>query len=483
MNNKLPDNIIDCHQTINILQEDVRMLKDAYLELLEYQNKKQFMIDDANLGEFEMDTDSVITKASKGFENLLGYSQGEILGMTFYDLLSEGHDVHTNSYAAFKRTGVVKNLEWKMKKKTGEQIILTLCGRAVYDENGDFLAARGLVADITEKIETTEALRMVEREKAIIMDVMSDCIIYYDTDMRVIWGNKMAALLSGIPANELPGKQCFELCHKNEGFCKGCPLGDPLNTTEPRSGEVKAGDMLFFIMTYPVFDDNDSLIGIVQVIRDITEQKYLEREILDISTRERKEIGNELHDGLGQILTGISFMSNALNTKLKTEAPDSSYVAVNIENQSKKALAMMRGIINGLCPVNEDPQGLMSALERMASDVTSIYGINCEYNCTKSVAIDNYEISNNLFFIAQESVSNALKHSKCKSITICLKKQRNKFRMEIKDDGIGLHTNPKSTFCRGLKIMKYRASMIGADIEYVSKNGEGTSVIVLFNDL
>jgi len=482
MDNKLPDNLADCHTMIRTLQQDARMLKDAYLEILEYQNKRQFMIDDANIGEFEMDTDSVITKVSKGFENLLGYSQGEMLGMTFYDLLSEGDDVHTMSYSIFKRTGVVKNLEWKMKKKTGEQIILTLCGRAVYDEKGDFLAARGLVADITEKIETTEALRMVEREKAIIMDVMNDCIIYYDTDMRVIWGNKMASLMSGIPANELPGKQCFELCHKSQGFCKGCPIGDPLNTEEPRSGEVKAGDMLYFIMTYPVFDENASLIGIVQVIRDITEQKYLEREILDISTRERKEIGNELHDGLGQILTGVSFMSNALNSKIKTEAPDSAGIAVNIEAQSKKALAMMRGIINGLCPVNEDPQGLMSALERMANDVTSIYGINCEYNCIKPVAIDDYEISNNLFFIAQESVSNAIKHSKCTSIIICLKRLRNKFRMEIKDNGIGLHAETKSTFCRGLKIMKYRASMIGADIEYVSKNGEGTSIIVLLND-
>ncbi|PLX68560.1 MAG: hypothetical protein C0603_05250 [Denitrovibrio sp.] len=250
-----------------------------------------------------------------------------------------------------------------------------------------------------------------------------------------------------------------------------------------QSGEVKAGKMLFFIMTYPVLDESGEFIGLVQVIRDITEQKYLEREILDISTRERKEIGNELHDGLGQILTGISFMANALNSKLKNEVTQIAPIVNNIEYQSKKALAMMRGIINGLCPVNEDPRGLMSALERMANDVTSIYGISCEYNCLESVSIDNYEISNNLFFIAQESVSNAVKHSKCKSITICLKKQRDKFHMEIKDDGIGLPEEPISSFCRGLKIMKYRASIIGADIEYVSVKGEGTSIIVLMSDI
>lgn len=474
---KRPETIEECYCEIEKLQQEKHMLKEAYADIVDCNKAKNNIMDDVHLGEIQLDEDSVIIGANRGFEVLLGYSEGELHGLTFYDILAEGHDIHDNIFPVFKRTGLVKNLKWKMKTKQGKPILVTLTGRAVYDDNGDFKAAVGLISDITELVHTSEALRTVEREKAMIMDVMQDCIIYYDTDNKVLWANKKVTELSGIPSDELPGKKCYEICHKENAFCKGCPLGDPSNMDEPRSGEIRGGDNIFYIMTYPVLDDNGKNIGLVQIIRDITEQKILEREILEISSTERKKIGNDLHDGLGQILTGISFMSSALINKLSADSSALS-IAENIDKQSKRAIGMMKDILRGLCPVSEDPDGLMSALETLATTVTSIYGIKCLYKCCEDIQVHDYDISNNLYLIAREAVTNAVKHSKCAFIEICLCLREDNLILTIKDNGSGFDAAKISSKGHGFRSMKYRTSIIGGSIDFDSKENEGTEVTV-----
>lgn len=453
------------------------MVKGAYNEIMNSDIVKRRMMDDAHLGEIELDTKSNIVGINRGFETLLGYEEGELLQLTFYDLLSEGHETHDYVFPIFKRTGVVRNLTWKMKTKQGQPLTVVLCGRAVYDEAGQFKKAVGIILDITEQVNIFETLQEVEREKALIMDVMTDCIIYYDTDLRVIWANKMVSKISGIPPEELAGKRCFEICHKAQGFCKGCPLGDPLHTTHPKAGEIRANDLIFYIMTYPVKNSSGKTIGIVQIIRNTTEQKMLEREVLEISTKERKKIGNDLHDGLGQMLTGISYMSNALQRNLSGNE-NTLPIAENIEAYSKRALQMMRDILNGLCPVAEDPDGLMTALETLCSNVSSIYNVKCYYDCCKDIQVPDYEVSNNLYFIAQEAVSNAIKHSKCTRVTIRLKIINDNLLLTIEDDGIGFIEEAGAQTGLGMRSMRYRASIICGTIDISSTQGKGTTIKV-----
>lgn len=471
-----------CNQEIEKLKQEIHLLKDTYSKIIGTIATKDNILDDAHLGEIKLDHNSVIIGANKGFETLLGYNEGELLGLTFYDILAEGHDIHNSIFPLFKKTGVVKNIKWKMKTKHGKHILVTLCGRAVYEENGNFKMAVGLISDITELVTTSEALRIVEREKAIIMDVMTDCIIYYGTDQRVIWANKMVSIFSGIPIEELKGKKCFEICHRNDAFCHGCPLGEPINTTVPKFGEIRSRDNIFYIMTYPVKDDDGNQIGLVQVIRDITEQKMLEREILEISSKERIKIGNDIHDGLGQILTGISFISNALIKNLSESNNSNLPIAKNIETQSKNALQMMREILTGLCPVAEDPDGLMTALENLSTTVTSVYHIPCEYECCKNVQVHNYEISNNLYFIAREAVTNAIKHSECSKIKLCLTIINDNLLLKVEDNGKGISSDTPSSSGLGLRSMKYRSSVIGGNIDFTYEDGVGTTITVITNN-
>lgn len=483
MKTNSPETIDECLIEIEKLKHENSLLKEAYYEVLDSNTAKNNIMDDAHLGEIQLDGNSVITGANRGFEALLGYSEGELHGLTFYDILAEGHEIHDAIFPTFKKTGVVKNVKWKMKSKQGKYILVTLTGRAVYDDNGEFKTAVGLISDISELVHTSEALRVVEREKALIMDVMKDCIIYYDPEHRVIWANKMVSELSGIPYDKIHGKKCYEICHKADALCKGCPLGDPKSRVEPKSGEVRSGDLILNIMTYPVIDDAGVFTGIVQIIRDITEQKVLEREILEISSTERKIIGNDLHDGLGQILTGISFMSSALMNNLSESKHPSLAIAENIESQAKKAISMMKDILRGLCPVTEDPDGLTMALANLATTVTSLYQIKCTYKSCCDVQVNNYEISNNLYLIAREAVTNSLKHSGCTAIELSLKELDGGLLLEIKDNGNGaeeiLFDSPSSG--HGLRTMKYRASLLGGDIEFDSRENEGTTVSVYIN--
>ncbi|TCK59459.1 PAS domain-containing sensor histidine kinase [Seleniivibrio woodruffii] len=464
-------------EIIEGLRQEISMVKAAYNELLNDERRKMLMLDDVPLGEIVLDPDSRMIGVNKGFEEFLGYSREEFLSMRFHDLLAEGVDIHESIFPVFKRTGIVKNITWKMKKKNGDVITVLLYGRAVYDADGNFAQARGIILNITDRVNADEALKKSEQEKALILDVMSDCIIYYDTDMRVIWANRVASKLSGIPVENIAGKYCYEICHKEKGFCRGCPVGHPMMSKEPQSGEVRAAGMVFHILTHPVLSEKGDFVGLVQVIRDITEQKMLERQILEMLSNERKKIGNDLHDGLGQVLTGISFLATALQQELKHKLPSESSSASDIVEYTKKALNMMRSVINGLCPVSEDEQGLMSALENMASGVEKIYGIKCGYVCRKPVIIADYEVCNHLYFIAHEAMTNAVKHSGCSQINIFITKNFDQLRLEISDNGVGMADCRKSLNGQGLRIMKYRASIIGADIDIINNISGGTSVI------
>ena len=465
-------------EEIRNLRQEVSMVKSAYIELLNDERRKMLLLDDVPMGEIVLDADSQLVDVNKGFETFLGYSREEFLSMRFHDLLAEGIDMHEAIFPVFKRTGIAKNLTWKMKRKNGDVITVVLYGKAVYDADGNFVQARGIILNITDKVIADEALKRSEREKALILDVMSDCIIFYNVNMQVIWANRVASVLSGIPAEEIKGKFCYEICHKEKGFCKGCPVGRPQSSKIPLSGEVRAAGMVFFIQTHPVFDEFGKFTGLVQVISDITERKEMERQILELASSERRKIGNDLHDGLGQVLTGISFISTVLYQELKDKYPEAANTAEDIVENTKKAQTTMRNIINGLCPVSEDSAGLMSTLESMATAIEKLYGIKCRYKCLHPVYVDDYELSNHLYFIAREAVNNAVKHSRCSNIKLCLKMKSGFLRLEVSDDGIGLKPD-LITSGQGLRIMKYRASIIGADIEVNSKADRGTSISVI----
>src|SRR4029079_591514 len=135
---------------------------------------------------------------------------------------------------------------------------------------------------------------------------------------------------------------------------------------------------------------------------DITEREHLERALLDVSAREQRRIGQDLHDGLGQHLTGIAFMAKVHEKKLAETDPVAAVEAGKLVRLVNESVHKTRELARGLIPVMSDVQGLMSALQMWADEVEDIYGISCKFECPQPVLIWDVAISTHLYHIAQE---------------------------------------------------------------------------------
>jgi PAS domain S-box-containing protein len=219
--------------------------------------------------------------------------------------------------------------------------------------------------------------------------------------------------------------------------------------------------------------------GISISTRDITERKRLEQEILDVSGRERQSIGRDLHDGLGQELTGVALMLRGLASRVQQRCPeavDSVNEIVGLVNQS---IENARSLARGLLPVRTETGGLAFALRELASRSRDLYGLEVNFRAEVWPELTlNETDASHLYRIAQEALTNAARHGHATLVDIFLLVTRSTFLLCISDNGEGFKppTSPYSGM--GLKIMKYRASMIGAKFEIAPNEQHGTVVRV-----
>jgi len=212
-------------------------------------------------------------------------------------------------------------------------------------------------------------------------------------------------------------------------------------------------------------------------IRDITERKRLEREILEISDREQRRIGQDLHDGLCQHLAGIELMSQVIAQKLESKSKAHAKQVMDIASHVRDAISHTRSLARGLSPVTIESEGLMSALLELATNTEKIFRVECRCNFDDPVVIHDHSVATHMFRIAQEAVSNAIKHGQARRIVIALRHSAGRITLAITDNGNGLRkpsANQKKGM--GLRIMQSRASMIGGTMAIEPNPKGGVSV-------
>jgi PAS domain S-box-containing protein len=213
---------------------------------------------------------------------------------------------------------------------------------------------------------------------------------------------------------------------------------------------------------------------------DITERKGLEEAILEISAREQRRIAQDLHDGLGQHLTGIAFMSKVLEQKLSDKTLPEAVEAAQIVKMVNQAIDNTRQLARGLHPVAAEPLGLMSALKKWASEVEALFHIGCDFRCEKQIAIHDANMATHLYRIAQEAVNNAIRHGKSQNIVIRLSGKSGAGMLSIQDDGEGFPKQPANPPGVGLNIMNYRADMVGGSLKVQPNPERGITVTCTF---
>jgi signal transduction histidine kinase len=191
------------------------------------------------------------------------------------------------------------------------------------------------------------------------------------------------------------------------------------------------------------------------------ERKQLEQQILEIGERERRRIGQDLHDGLGQHLAGIELMMEALEQKVRALSKPEGTQIGKIAEHLREAIRQSKALARGLSPVELQANGLMSALEELASNVSAMFRVRCSFRCPSPVLISENTAATHLFRIAQEATSNAIKHGQAHQIKIELLRHGTHVMLNIHDDGKGFDPKVPHQNGLGLSSMSYRAELIG----------------------
>lgn len=213
-----------------------------------------------------------------------------------------------------------------------------------------------------------------------------------------------------------------------------------------------------------------------QLQNQIRERRRLERLVLNISEREQQRIGQDLHDGLCQQLTGIKFKNSLLQQKLAERGLVEARDAREIETLLGDAIEQARNQALGLYPVRLEAEGLKTALHELAASITDVFGVECVCTFADSAGIRDHAMAIHFYRIAQEAISNAIKHGKAKKIQLQLAESDGGFHLTIQDDGIGFTAPPSAHNGMGMHIMSYRAHTMGATLEVHHGAGRGTTI-------
>lgn len=216
--------------------------------------------------------------------------------------------------------------------------------------------------------------------------------------------------------------------------------------------------------------------------RDLTERRRLERQLLTAADAEQQRIGADLHDGLGQELTGLACLATALRDRLRARVPAEAEQAELIARLANEATVKSRALAHGLSPVTLEVHGLASALEDLVLQSQRLHGIECQFSLRGESPEVDHLAAIHLYRIAQEAIHNAVKHGNARHVHVGLISRPSRHRLLILDNGAGFDAHADSNHGgRGLRLMSYRANMLGGTLSVRSALGSGSRVYCEWN--
>ena len=225
----------------------------------------------------------------------------------------------------------------------------------------------------------------------------------------------------------------------------------------------------------------DLRVANVRLEKSFHERAHLEEEMNELSARERRRMGRDLHDSLGQKLTGAVFLSRSLLDYFGQSGGEQQTHARTLNETLKSAVSQVRNMARGLAPVTLNDESLCEALEQLAEEMTGMYGVSCEVaECDGLPALDQ-KTKEQLYLIAREAVNNAARHAQAGRVAVRLTGDESGWKLRVEDDGKGIPEIRPSGEGMGIRIMRHRAGLIGARFTMGPASGRGTRVEVTSN--
>jgi signal transduction histidine kinase len=209
--------------------------------------------------------------------------------------------------------------------------------------------------------------------------------------------------------------------------------------------------------------------------RETAERRRLDQEIARVADRERRRLGQDLHDKLGQHLTGTALAAQVLKEKLAARSAPEVAEAEKLVRYVEEGIDLTRSLARGFFSPELDADGLIAALQDLAEKIRERFRINCVFDVDNSIRIRDSTIANQLYRIAREAVTNSAKHAAAKRIDIRLARDGAALCLTIIDDGLGFPDKPRSGGL-GLRLMRHAAELSGATFD-VRRNGQSGTIV------
>ena len=217
---------------------------------------------------------------------------------------------------------------------------------------------------------------------------------------------------------------------------------------------------------------------VVVIVRDVTQRVELEREVITSGERERARIGHDLHDGLAQLLTGVRLMLEALAEKLGAESSPHRGDAARAVNLVAAAIRQTGELAQGLSPIRRGIR-FSDALQQLVKHSEALLGVPCTFVNSATPTDLSESSATHLYRIAQEAITNAVKHGKATRIDVCCERAKQRFAMSIADNGFGIGDAGAERRGMGMHIMQYRARSIDGELA-IAQRPEGGTIVTCY---
>ena len=376
--------------------------------------------------------------------------------------------------AAGRPTGMwasIRDITERKRAETELQRAHAELERRVRERTADLEASREALAQSEEQFR-----QMAESIQEVfwLVEARTGRALYVSPAFESIWGRPRETLANGL-ADWLATLHPDDRDGVQRDFARGVRTG----TFTPLEYRILRPDgTVRWIRdsAWGIRDRRGRVVRVTGVFRDITEQRRLEAEILQAAEAERQRIGRDLHDSLGQSLTAIGYLADAIREDLaRAKRPEAAEIR-KLGHLIGQTAAQSHALARGLLLADLKRGGLAAALQELAFRTRELFGVACRYAGPASAPPLDAQTAGQLYRIAQEAAANAAKHGKSKRIEIRLAKNRRGLLLTVRDTGRGLPARKTDGLGLGLDIMRYRAGLIGATLEIDSQPNRGTTV-------
>lgn len=431
--------------------------------------------DDILHGIIISDPEGVIIYWNSACEKIFGYKKDEIVGQSseiLYDDVNK--DFSFREILKQFKVGQPYSGQWRGRHKNGSAVWLDVRSKILKDVYGLETVYMSSVFDIKPLIIAEENLEENQALTRAILETSVDAIITIDGNGEILSFNKAAVKMFGYSRSEVVGKNISILMPQPYRKKHDQYIQNYLDTGQKkiigigREVTAKKKDGTVFPIDLSVTEvkwGNERVFS--GIIKDISEKKKLVKRVLEISDDERRRVGRELHDGLGQLLSGIRMVTENIARKLKARGVPGADEVLEIVGMIKEADQQARAISHGMIHLELEHKGLFLSLQNLCSRAEKMFDITCNISIVDCPLIDKYLLVLTFYRIAQEALNNAVKHGKAKNIHMRLTKTDGHISLIVDDDGRGFKKNFKieESDGMGIQIMKYRAGLWGGSLD------------------